>query len=347
MLDVMTLRAMAVATAAVLVLTACSGGGSTDEPDPGPSERDAAEVVRYSPLTGLVMKETPNNPVFVVKIENTANGAPQTGLDEADLVVEELVEGGLTRLAAMYYSNVPERVGHVRSLRITDIGIAMPVNGAIVATGGANQAVNRVANAGVPVFSEDGGSAGFSSDPAKYRPYNRWVNLQTIAANAEVTAPTAPFLPWAEPGQDQDAETDPTATPSATTAAPAPATKASVRFSRSVTTKWKRSGEHWTRTNGYADPEFRADHLIVMFCRVGDAGYTDPAGNPVPSTELEGSGRAVILQSDGTPVELTWKKPAIDSPISFERTDGTPYTLSPGRAFIELVPKGDGSVDFS
>jgi len=338
MLDVMGFRSFAaVSAAALLLLSACSGDKTT--PDPGPSERESSEVVRYSPLTGLPMEQTPDNPVFVVKIENTPNGAPQTGLNEADLVVEELVEGGLTRLAAMYYSNVPSKIGHVRSLRITDIGFAAPVNGVIVATGGANQAISRVQNAGITVFSEDGGSPGFTSDPAKIRPYNRLVDLQTIAAEADAAAPTEPFLPWAEDGDD----TDPSATPSAQASDPVSA--ATVRFSRSVATQWQLKGGHWSRTNGHADKEFQADHLIVMFCRVGDAGYRDPAGNPVPSTELEGSGRAVVVDSEGQSVELTWKKPATDSPITFETSDGQPYTLTPGRAFIELVPKDAGSVD--
>jgi len=341
MLEGMTFRSLATVSAAALLLVSACSGGDDPKPDPGPSERGAAEVVRYSPLTGLPMDQTPDNPVFVVKIENTPSGAPQTALNDADLVIEELVEGGLTRLAAMYYSTIPKKVGHVRSLRITDIGIAAPVNGIIVATGGANQAISRVQNAGITVFSEDGGSVGFSSDPAKVRPYNRLVDLKAIAAEADVTAPKEPFLPWAEDEEGDDAE--PSATPSATSSDPV--SSASVRFSRSVTTTWKLTGGHWARTNGHADKEFQADTLIVMFCRVGNAGYRDPAGNPVPSTELEGSGRAVVVDSQGQSVELTWKKPATDSPIAFETSDGQPYTLDPGRAFIELVPKGDGSVD--
>lgn len=291
------------------------------------------------------MKETPDHPVVVVKIENTAGGAPQTALNDADLVVEELVEGGLTRLAAMYYSNLPTRVGHVRSLRITDIGIVTPVNGVLVATGGAGQAVRRVANSGVQVFSEDAGSPGFSKDPAKYAPYNRWANLQTIVDKAKPASPNEPFLPWVENSDDSDPT--PSDDPSALATGPEPKvfSAASVRFSRSSVTQFRLKNGKWSRTNGHADKEFQADNLIVMFCRVGDAGYRDPAGNPVPSTELEGSGRAVVVDAKGHSAELTWKKPAIDSPITFEAADGSPYRLEPGRAYIALAPKGDGSVD--
>ena len=64
---------------------------------------------------------------MVAKIDNTYASAPQIGLGEADMVVEELVEGGLTRLAAFYYSEIPGDVGPVRSMRASDIGIVSPV----------------------------------------------------------------------------------------------------------------------------------------------------------------------------------------------------------------------------
>jgi len=330
----MKIRAIAVAGAAALVLAACSGG-SKDSGDPEPSQRDAAEIVQPSPLTGLKMQSRPTNPVFVVKIENTVGGQPQLALDQADLVVEELVEGGLTRLAAMYYSKIPAKVGHVRSLRATDIGIASPINGVVVASGGAGSAVRLVDRAGIKVFSEDGGAPGFSSDPTKVRPYNRLIDLKTLAAEAaKAPGPEQPFLSWGDEGAAAEPGTSKTST----------ATTASVRFSRSVTTNWKLDGEQkWVRTNGHALKEFRADNLIIMFCPIGDAGYLDPAGNPVPVTELEGSGEAYVIRGENV-VQLTWKKPAIDSSISFETADGQPYKITPGHSFLELVPKGDGKV---
>lgn len=329
----MTFRATVVAIAAGLVLTACSSDEPNDKPAAEPSERDATELVQASPLTGLAMKSAPSHPVFVVKIENTSSGAPQTGINKADVVVEELVEGGLTRLATMFYSQTPSKVGHVRSLRSTDIGVAAPVNGALVASGGAGGAVSQVKKADIELFSEDGGAPGFSSDPALSRPYNRLVNLKRLAKEADSEAPEAPFLPWAAEGEKTDPGTSKVAT----------AKKVSVRFSRSTTTSWKLKGDTWVRTNGHADDEFKADNLIVMFAKVGDAGYTDPAGNPVPETKLEGSGRAVIMRGNQA-VDLKWTKKSLDAPIRFTTADGKPYQVQPGRSYIALAPQGDGDV---
>ena len=333
----MKLRSIVVVSATALALSSCSSSSSDDtkKPDaPDASPTSAAPAVELSPLTGRPMsKGRPANPVFVVKIENTSAGAPQYGLDKADLVMEELVEGGLTRLAAFFYSSIPSKVGHVRSLRTSDIGIAGPVKGQIVASGGANGAYNKVENAGIKVFSEDAGSPGFSSDPAKYRPYNRLINLKTIAKEAKRKTIKQTYLPWT-----------PTGAP-ARTATGKPATTATVRFSNATSTSWKLDGATWQRTNGHAAPgkDFKADTMIVVFARVGDAGYTDPAGNPVPETVFEGKGEAMVFHG-GQVDTVTWKKPSLDEPLTFKADDGSDYTIDPGKVFIELVPKGAGSV---
>lgn len=334
----MKMRLLVAASVAALTVSACSSSSSSDggsTPDPEAASASPTKIVEISPLTGEALRKgRPANPVFVVKVENTDGGAPQYGLDKADMVLEELVEGGLTRLAAFYYSRLPSKVGHVRSLRTSDIGIAGPVGGQIVASGGANGAYNKVENAGITVFSEDAGSPGFSSDPLKYRPYNRLINLKTVAKKAKRSKINGPYLPFGPVGSA------PTTTATAKTA-----TAATVRFSNATSTSWKLDGQQWVRTNGHAakGTDYRADNLIVLFCRVGDAGYLDPAGNPVPETVFEGKGEAMVFHGDKVDT-VTWRKPSLKESLSFTAADGTPYPIAPGHAFLELVPKGAGSV---
>jgi hypothetical protein len=330
----MTLRRLVAVPAVALALTACSSSADRD-PGPEPQRGSSPTLVERSPLTGKPMKDgPPDNPVLIVKVENTGGGAPQIGLDEADLVVEELVEGGLTRLAAFYYSTLPETVGHVRSLRATDIGIAAPVGGQIVASGGATGTYTRVKHAGITVFSEDEKAPGFSSDPLKSRPYNRLVDLTTVAEAAKDTEIHAPYLAWTPEGVE-----------SVAVAGTKRATSASVRFSPFSSTRWALQDDRWQRVNGHAVPgqDFEADTLVVLYCEVRDAGYLDPAGNPVPETALEGTGRATVLRGDEV-IEATWTKESARSTITFETEDGTPLTIDPGHVFMELVPEEEGAV---
>ena len=96
----------------LLVLASCSlvNNKTGDEP-----AGEAPVDTRVSPLTGLKQDKPPNNPVFLVKIENTGGGEPQYGLHRADVVIEEFVEFDVTRIAALFYSDLPTKVGHVRS----------------------------------------------------------------------------------------------------------------------------------------------------------------------------------------------------------------------------------------
>ena len=106
----------ALLVSASLALAGC--GGNNDSGDQAPASQQVAGSSQLSstwPLTGLPVtgdqEVAQQHPVLVTKMDNTESSAPQVGLSSADMVVEELVEGGLTRLAAFYYSDIPDRVG--------------------------------------------------------------------------------------------------------------------------------------------------------------------------------------------------------------------------------------------
>jgi hypothetical protein len=61
--------------------------------------------------------------VYGVKIDDTATARPQLGISSADIVYVEQVEGGLTRLLAVFGSTLPAQVGPLRSVRASDTQI--------------------------------------------------------------------------------------------------------------------------------------------------------------------------------------------------------------------------------
>ena len=105
-------------------------------------------VTQFWPLTGLKVPSNKtaelDHPVLVAKMDNTVSSQPQVGLSKADMVVEELVEGGLTRLAAFYYSDIPGIVGPIRSMRASDIAVVSPVHASMVTSGAAAQTIARI-----------------------------------------------------------------------------------------------------------------------------------------------------------------------------------------------------------
>jgi hypothetical protein len=80
--------------------------------------------------------------------------------------------------------------------------------------------------------------------------------------------------------------------------------------------------------------------VLVLRVNVGDAGYRDPAGNPVPETKFTGKGHAMIFHG-GRMVQGTWTKAGYDAPVRLDQR-GKQLDLPPGKVWIELVPAAGG-----
>ncbi|MGH8869997.1 MAG: DUF3048 domain-containing protein [Actinomycetes bacterium] len=316
---------------AVLVApAACSSDDDSGGQEP---DKKASKPPARLPLTGEVAKSgIPDRPALVVKVDNTSSAEPQIGLGRADLVVEELVEGGATRLAAFYQSRLPGDVGPVRSMRTSDAGIVAPTEGVLVASGAAGVVTRAIRDAGIPTATE--GAPGFSRDGARPAPYNLVVDPKALIKGLDDPPgpPGTPYLPWA---------TSDSATPAASGKR---VTSAQVTFSPAQTTRWGYTqGQGWTRENGLSavGDSFVADQLLVLRVTTKDAGYRDPAGNPVPETVTTGEGRAVLLLGDRR-VNAAWEKASEEEPFRLATKSGEELTLPPGNTWIELVPKEGG-----
>ena len=85
--------------------------------------------------------------------------------------------------------------------------------------------------------------------------------------------------------------------------------------------------------------------VVALTVRLVDSGTKDPAGNPVPETELVGSGEGFVAVG-GRSLAVTWTKSATDAPLQLTTADGTPVSLAPGVTWVELVPS-TGSITVS
>ncbi|GAB3030965.1 hypothetical protein GCM10011376_23970 [Nocardioides flavus (ex Wang et al. 2016)] len=326
----------AVLVAGSLLLAGCSGGD--EEPasseTAAPSEPTASETTEppeptYWPLTGLERTgKAPKHPVIVTKVDNTSSSAPQVGLGSADLVVEELVEGGYTRLAAFYYSKVPASIGPVRSMRASDIGI-VPDGATVVTSGAAPITVKRINGAGIPWLTE--GDAGVYRETSRSAPYNLFARLGDIAKRLKAEEEPPPYLPWGTPSDLPRGGKARTLT---------------ADFG-AHSTSWQFQKGGYVNTDSYAaqGDQFPADSVLVLRVRVGDAGYRDPAGYPVPETKLEGKGAALLFHG-GRVVRGTWSKDGLKGPIELSTKQGE-LTVPAGRVWVELVPAATGNVTFA
>jgi hypothetical protein len=328
-------RSLLVAAALLGLTVACTGDDVdpdepivTPTPTPSPTPTPTVDVERW-PLTGLPAPDgVTDRPALVVKVDNTTLGRPQRGLAGADLIVEEPVEGGSTRLAAMYHSDLAELVAPVRSIRTTDLGIVTPIDGILVASGGAQRVLRMMDDAGVTVLVER--NAGFARDASRSAPYNVTVDLE--AALTEVADHAAPEIPYLEWLDDSEVAPDGQSVSSV-----------DIVFSRFHTSGWDWQADDavWLRRDDRAEPEdgFTPANVLVLHVVTRDAGYTDPGGFPVREVVFDEPGDALLL-TNGVAIEGAWTTDGDDAAFVLTDEDGATLPVPPGRTWVALLPEG-------
>jgi hypothetical protein len=329
-----TIAATAAVAALALVLSACGGGGakaaSRKKTTTTPQATTTTVAPPTAPLTGLPdpTGASHGRPVLSVKVENTPAARPQAGIDQADVVYEEVVEGNITRFLAMFNSQVPAVIGPVRSVRAEDPDIVWPVGGIFAYSGGAQINVDAINAA--PVHAVDESSAGNamvrneSSQPPRDAPHNLYgLGQPLFGLGGDPKPPPALFqyLPNGAPPVSaqgvvnfhvgfQTPDYDPTWTWDA----------ASGSWSRAI------DGTPQTVTGpGKISPA----NVVVQFTT-----YTGEAEG-----QTVGQGDVWVF-SDGTVRMGHWSRPDKTQPAKYTDAAGQPILLRPGRTWVELLPVG-------
>lgn len=356
------IRVSAIGLTLALALSAC-GSSSSSGPSDNVTEAVTPKVPPVWSLTGLPGPDDAQlEPIVVVKIENDPIVRPQTGLDRADLVFEELVEGGMTRFAVVYQSDLPVEVGPVRSVRHVDVAIAEPMADAFVFSGGAKRTmrfVDRKIPSTISVINE--GAPGMYRKPGLYAPHNLFLNMEEMLDSiaAKNTSSTGFFVrPEVKPvsvSASPSAISSASPMPSSTALTGKPVTQVGVKFSNFAGPNWKwdATNKMWMRSEGIKPflnkdgTQFGTNNLVIIEVREIDAGYKGQTGGYVPRTVLTGSGRAWVL-SGGKAIEVAWNKPFVDAQMELTDLDGNPFTMPTGRTWVELLPViAEGQIGFT
>src|ERR1035441_4914694 len=151
---------------------------STTTPPSTTTSLPKTKPMHVAPLTGLPdpLEMTKHRSALTIKIDNTPEAMPQYGIENADVVYEEICEGGITRLAAIFNSSLPTKVGPVRSVRRTDREIVYPIGGIFAFSGGAQYAINSIETAPVKTFDQSNSGSAMFRDPKRYAPHNLYAN---------------------------------------------------------------------------------------------------------------------------------------------------------------------------
>lgn len=306
-------------------------------PTPGPTR---AQILH--PLTGLPFIELPRPalfagmpPVLAVKIDNTRNAQPHAGVGVADLVYVEEVEYGMTRLAAIFSSTIPDRIGPVRSARITDIDLLAQYGSPAFAFSGAQRKLwPALADAPFIDVSANKVPQDYSRDSAKRAPYNYFFDAKTAMTrvNGVSKAKEMGFTFAQEiPSGGSLAVSAELTWPSSTLAFRYNANRGQYAIAlngerASIEKNAQREGKVW------------ADTAVIQLVQQTQSDYFDKGGGNTPQVETIGKGKAMILRN-GQLFNAEWSRPDSQSGTTFTDTDGNPVPFHPGHTWIALYSK--------
>jgi hypothetical protein len=345
----LTRRGKAIAGALVVVVL---GGGVLALTHHGPEalQKLAEKVTGQDPpptcpLTGRSLpgdKPPPVRPVLAVKVENSSDAYPLAGLNKADIIYEEVVEGGFTRFIALFNCGDAERVGPVRSARTTDPKILLQFSQhpLLVFSGAAPQVLHALDLAKITQFVEGDPADAFTRDDARQAPHNLfaatrplWVAGKTKAKDEPAPAAVFTYSSDVPTGHKRSSVT--------------------IEFSSSAIAEWRWQQGHWVRyldgspMNMEDGDPITADNIVIQQVQVAESDITDVAGYPSPEVTVTGTGKAWVLR-DGVMIAATWSRPTEGDITVFKTKGGDLIDLKPGTTFVELAPRGmfDATITF-
>jgi len=309
------------ATATVLLLSSCAV-----------IEKVIPEKAATNVLSG---REGINGPVLAVKIDDTNPAHPQIGIEDADVVYIEQVESGLTRLMAIFSSRIPERVGPVRSARISDIDILSQYGNVAFAYSGAQSKL-------LPIISQanllDLGAQRqsptiYTTDPARIQPYAMVLRADLLMARIvekqyEIdSARSVGFIFGDEPKDGKPTDEVVIDWPAATYKA-----------------QWSESEKRWfLYHNGRINSAesgiiLGPTTLVIQMVSITPSEFGDKFGGVTPFSETVGEGKAYVLRN-GKRFAGTWTRSDANSGTTFSLLDGEEIKFAPGQVWVALTDR--------
>lgn len=343
--------AVIVVVIAAVVLT----GGGDDEPAEQATTSTTESTTTTSttavpepgyPLTGQAVDDPAraNRPVLAVKIDNAQprrgqGGRPQAGINQADIVFEEMVEGSVTRFLALFHSQDADPVGPVRSARTTDLLLMEPLNRPLFAWSGANAGVaGQVRGAPVADVGLDANSGAYHRAGDRPAPYNLMSSTGALygAAAGEERPPPALF-------SYRPADVEPTGES---------ATGVRIVFgggpgSAPVDYEWDGAG--WARSQrdtphvDATGTRVAPPNVVIQFTPYAEVQCCDAAGFPIVEAQLVGEGDAWVF-SAGKLIRARWSRPAVGDVTTYTTADGQPVLLTPGPTWVAIAPPGSAEI---
>ena len=290
-----------------------------------------------SPVNGMIMPSGANNKLVIgIKNDNNVRARPQSGPQNADAVVEVLVEGGMTRFINIFYESDTTYHGPIRSARPTDPTVLRPLDGVLVASGATGGLIPEIVDMGVPVITDRRPEYfRISSRKAPHNLYADTYKLKNIAISKgyKKSSNPQPLFPWGDPNINTWAN----------------GKNITLKFSSQTSTTWSWNGSSYDRTYYDAYKGSSSGNVHNWISENGNTGQIsfptviallcEPYIHPLqlPSVKTVGEGRAIIMHG-GKMLDAKWKRGSNLDPFHIVDSSGNTLYIPKGKPWISLVP---------
>jgi hypothetical protein len=330
-LKAMFFKKLAVASAGVISVAIVAASVI----NPQGSLISALPFISEGPINSISGLPGKDGPVLVVKIDDTRLAHPQIGLEDADIVYIEQVEGGLTRLAAIFSSKIPTHIGPVRSARISDIELLAQYGRFAFAYSGAQSKLRpEIAAANLEdLGAQRQSSTIYTTDPTRIQPYAMVLRadlLMQLVKEKKLSIATSKPMGWSF----GDAPAGGVAINSVHLSWPA----------SSYDARWSEDEKRWLLDHS-SEPDIAASGkhlgpvtLVIQLVSISDSIYQDKVGGVTPFSATVGEGRGYILR-DGRAFAALWSRPEANSGTQWRTETGEEISFAKGQIWVALTDK--------
>ena len=294
-----------------------------------------SSVLKEEARNSLSGRVGADGPILVVKIDDTKMAHPQIGLEYADIVYIEQVEGGLTRLAAVFSSQIPKEIGPVRSARVSDLELLSQFGKVGFAYSGAQQRLRpEIAAANLfDLGAQRMSSMIYTTDPQRIQPYAMVLRADLFMEYAQDKGFEFAQSKGASWNFSDETELG-TAISSAKVSWPA----------SNYEVFWSTKKEVWELSHGgvpnlsSTGSRLTADTFVIQLVSITDSIYKDKVGGVTPYSATVGSGKGFILR-DGKYIEGNWSRPTESAGTRWTTNAGDEIPFAHGAIWIALTDK--------
>lgn len=309
---------------------------TTSKKNKNNSENDNSPTTTTVKKLNIVNEESKSRP-YAIMINNVEGARKlQSGLQDAYMVYELMVEGGITRYLALFLDQTTERIGSIRSARHYYLDYALENDAIYVHHGYSPQAREDWSKLGVDRIEVNESTTGWRDKSAsKTYEFTLFTNIEKLGKGirSKRTERNKDLLLNYSVDNIDISQME----------GAIPANKVDIKYSSNTTTNYKydtdnniylRSVNNKSQNDYVTGKQLTVKNIIIYKVKYSNIQGDDKGRQTIDNV---GNGTGYYI-SNGYAVPITWKKDSRSSATIYKYNNGKEIQVNDGNTFIQIMP---------